>query len=194
MIAIVPIVVILAIVIVILVLSNRSKEAFHSGSGAEGMSITRRIWLYLISLISLGILAAGVGQLLTLLFDITIKGSSGTQVGGANFHTQQLSLGLAMTVIGGPLWFFFWRAIQRRVKGNREEIGSAIRKLFLNFILLETAIMGLTAASNFLKWLLAGASLAGFSPSSLAIVIVAVIIWFYHWRVSESEGHPSSAA
>ena len=188
------VIIVIIIVVVGIIAATRSKQAFHSGSGTEGMSITRRVWLYLISLISLGIFAAGVGQLLTLLFDITIKGSSGTQVGGANFHTQQLSLGLAMTVIGGPLWFFFWRAVQRRVKGNREEIGSAIRKLFLNLILLETAIMGLTAASRFLKWLLSGASSAGFSPSGLGIVIVAGIIWFYFWRVSEVEGHPSPAA
>ena len=194
MIAIMPIAVIIAIVIVIIVLSNRSKGAFHSGSGTEGMSITRRVWLYLITIISLGIFAAGVGQLLALLFDLTIKGSYLTQVGESTFSQQQLSLGLAMTVIGGPLWFFFWRAIQRRVKGNQEEIGSAIRKLFLNFILLETAIMGITAVSNFLRWLLSGASLAEFSTSGLAIVIVAGVVWFYHWRVSEVEGHPSSAA
>ena len=194
MITIGPIVVILAIVVVSIIFATRSKEAFHSGSGTEGMSITRRVWLYLITLISLGIFAAGVGQLLTLLFDVTIKGSYLTQVGEATFNQQQLSLGLAMTVIGGPLWFFFWRAVQRRVKGNQEEIGDVIRKLFLNLILLETAIMGITAASDFLRWLMAGIPLSEFSPSSLAIVIVAGIIWFYHWRVSESEGHPSSAA
>ena len=192
MIEIVTIAVIIVIVMVIIVLSNRSKETFHSGSRAEGISVTRHVWLYLITLISLGIFAAGVGQLLTLLFDITIKSSSATQVMGANFNNQKLSLGLAMTVIGGPLWFFFWRAIQRRVKGNQEEIGSVVRKLFLNFILLETAIMGLTAASNFLKWLLAGVPLAQFSTSGLAIVIVAGIVWCYHWRVSEGEGYPSS--
>ena len=186
--------IVVIIVVVSIILATRSKEAFHSGSGTEGMSITRRVWLYLITLISLGIFAAGVGQLLTLLFDVTIKGSYLTQVGGSSFNQQQLSLGLAMLVIGGPLWFFFWRAVQRRVKGNQEEIGAVIRKFFLNFILLETAIMGLVATGVFLTWLMAGVPLAQFSPSGLAIVIVAGIIWFYHWRVSESEGHPSAAA
>jgi hypothetical protein len=100
------------------------------------MNTTRRFWFYAVTLITLGIFISGVGQLLTLLFDVLIKGSSGTLTGGAGFSEQQLSLGLAMTVIGGPLWFFFWRAVQRRVKGNRDEIGAALRKLFLNFILL----------------------------------------------------------
>jgi hypothetical protein len=194
MIAIGLIVVILAIIVVSIILATRSKEAFHSGSGMEGMSITRRVWLYLITLISLGIFAAGVGQLLTLLFDVTIKGSYLTQVGEVTFNQQQLSLGLAMTVIGGPLWFFFWRAVQRRVKGNQEEIGAVMRKLFLNFILFVTAIMGITAASDFLRWLMAGVPLAEFSSSVLATMIVGGIVWFYQWRVSESEGHPSPAA
>ena len=194
MFAIGPIVLIIVIVVVVIILATRSKEASHSGSGAEGMSIARRVWLYLITLIALGIFAAGVGQLLALLFDVTIKGSYLTQVGEATFNQQQLSLGLAMTVIGGPLWFFFWRAVQRRVKGNQEEIGAALRKFFLNLILLVSALTAVIAASDFLRWLLAGVPLADFSPGGLATMIVAGILWFYHRRVSESEGHPSSAA
>jgi hypothetical protein len=187
-------VVIIVIIVLSIILTRRSKEAFHSGSGTEGNSIIRRVWLYLITSISLGIFAAGVGQLLALLFDVTIKSSYLTQVGGTAFHQQQLSLGLSMTVIGGPLWFFFWRAIQRRVRGNPEEIGSAIRKLFLNFVLVETAIMGLVATSNLLKWLMSGVPAAEFQSSVLAMAILGIVIWFYHWRVSEREQHPSPAA
>ena len=158
------------------------------------MNTTRRVWSYALTLITLGIFAAGVGQLLSLLFDITIKGSYLTQVGRVAFNRQQLSLGLAMIVIGGVLWFLFWRSVQSHVNDNQEEIGATIRKSFLNLILLITALMGVTTAANFLKWLLAGVPLAEFSPSGLAIMIVAVTVWFYHWRVSESEGHPSPAA
>ena len=152
------------------------------------MNTIRRVWFYVVTIVTLGIFAAGVGQLLNLLFNMTIKSSSLTGAGA--FNQQQLSLGLAMTVIGGPLWFFFWRALQRRVKDNREETGATIRKLFLNFILLVTAFMALITARNLITWLLAGVS----SASGLAMLIVAGIIWFYHWRVSEDEGQPSSAA
>jgi hypothetical protein len=188
------IVLVLAVVVTIIFLAMRSKDVFHSQSGTEGTSSTRRIWLYLITLISLGIFAAGVGQLLALLFDVTIKGSYLTQVGRVGFNQQQLSLGLAMTVIGGPLWFFFWRAVRRRTKGSQEEIGAASRKLFLNFVLVVTALMGIITAGDFLGWLLAGVPVAQFSSVTLAIMIVGFTIWFYHWRVSESEGHPSLAA
>jgi hypothetical protein len=183
--------IIVIIIVAVIIWATRSRG---TRSGAEGMSIIRRVWLYLITLISLGIFAGGVGQLFSLLFDVTIKGSYLTQIGSRVFDQQQLSLGLAMTVIGGPLWFFFWRAVQRRVKGNEEEVGSSIRKFFLNLILLETALMGITAAGEFLRWLIGGVLLSEFASGSLATLIVGGAIWFYHWRVSESEGHPSPAA
>ena len=158
------------------------------------MNTIRRFWFYAVTLVALGIFAAGVERLLSLIFQITIKGAQLTQVGGTNLNQTQLSLGLALTAIGGPLWLLFWRAVQRRVKGNQEETGAVMRKLFLNFILLVSAFILIVNAAGFLKWLISGASAGAFSPGGLALVIVAGVIWFYHYRVSEGEGHPSSAA
>ena len=67
------------------------------------MNTIRRIWFYAVTLVTLGIFAAGVGQLLSLLFNITIKGSYLTLTGATSFNQQQLSLGLAMMVIGGDI-------------------------------------------------------------------------------------------
>ena len=158
------------------------------------MNTIRRFWFYAVTLVALGIFAAGVERLLSLIFQITIKGAQLTQVGGTNLNQTQLSLGLALTAIGGPLWLLFWRAVQRRVKGNQEETGAVMRKLFLNFILLVSAFILIVNAAGFLKWLISGASAGAFSPGGLALVMVAGVIWFYHYRVSEGEGHPSSAA
>ena len=156
------------------------------------MSTARRVYFYLVTGITLGIFAAGVGNMLSLIFDVTIKGPA--QVGGISFNQQQFSLGLAMTIIGGPLWFMFWRAIQHRVTGNQEEIGAGMRKFYLNLILLVTALTGLNTLGGFLIWLIAGVQLASFSAGGLAAFVVAGIIWYYHWRVSETEGHPSPAS
>ena len=158
------------------------------------MNTIRRFWFYAVTLVALGIFAAGVERLLTLIFQITIKGAQLTQVGGTNFNQTQLSLGLAMTVIGAPLWLLFWLAVQRRVKGNQEEIGAVMRKFFLNFVLLVSAFILVVNAAGFLRWLISGVPAGQFSPGGLALTIVAGIVWFYHYRVSEGEGHPSSAA
>lgn len=195
-------VIILIIVIVIVVVAisrakRKTAEPFPSepeSKGTAAMSVPRRVWLYLVTAVTLSVFAVGIGQLLTLLFDKMVPRDVIAQVGRPAFDIQQLSLGLAMVVIGGPLWFFFWRAIQRRVKGNEEEIGSGIRKIFLNLILISTAFTTIIAASDFLSWLMAGVPRDRFTPSILATMIVAGLVWIYHYFVSEKEGHPSSVA
>ncbi|MBN1368773.1 MAG: hypothetical protein JW954_00875 [Dehalococcoidaceae bacterium] len=185
--AIVPILIIIAIVMAV-------RGRGSSGSGEEGASVTRHVWLYLLTLISLGIFAFGVGQLLSLLFDITIKSGYMTEIGSRAFNQEQLSMGLAMTIIGGPLWFLFWRAAQRRAKSGPAESSAIVRKFSLNLILLSAALTWLPAVAEFIKWLLAGVPAANFDGTFLSTVIVAGVIWFYHFRVSEGEGHLTPGA
>ena len=157
------------------------------------MSTAKRVYFYLVYFITLGMFSAGVSILLGVCFDIITKYAL-VQVGAPSFARETLSLGLAMLVIGGVLWFLFWRAIQRNVSGNTDEIGSAIRKLFLNIIVAASALVGLFAAVDFLKWLMAGALLGQFPSGGLARLIVTGVIWYYHWRVTEKEGQPSPEA
>ena len=157
------------------------------------MSVTRRIYFYLVTLVALVVFTIGAGQLLALFFDVTLR-TNVASVGGQAFGIRQLSLGLAMLVIAGPLWFFFWRAIQRRVAGSMEEIGAGMRKVFLNLIMAASAFASLGAASGFLRWLMRGVPLDQFPSADLATVIVSVAIWAYHRWISEHEGHPSAVA
>jgi hypothetical protein len=178
----IPILVIVAIVIAV-------KNRGSSGPGEEGASLTRHVWLYLLTLISLGIFAFGIGQLLSLLFEITIRSSYLAEIGSRSFNREQLSMGLAMTVIGGPLWFLFWRSIRQRIKLDPSEANAVIRKLFLILVMLVSALIWIPMTADFLKWLLAGVPAADFDSSGLAGVIVAGVLWFYHRRVSEGEGY-----
>jgi hypothetical protein len=154
------------------------------------MSSIRRVFVYIVSFITLGIFAAGVRTLLFLLFDTAI--SSPSIAGRPGFTQQQLSLGLAMLIIGGPLWYFIWRNIQSHTRNNPPEIASIMRQLFLNLILVVTALLSLFAAQDFLKWLLAGVPRTSDGAAGLATLIVTVIIWYYHWRISEKEGQHSA--
>ena len=156
------------------------------------MSSVRRVYFYLVTLITLGIFAGGVGVLLSLLFNTVLGNSSITNQ--SNFIQQQLSLGVAMLVIGGPLWYIFWRNIQKQVKGNLTEIGATLRKLFLNFILVVSVLTSVFAAQTFLKLLISWNLQSQSASGSLATLLIALTIWYYHWRISEEEGHPSSSA
>jgi hypothetical protein len=156
------------------------------------MSSIRRVFFYVVSLISLGILAAGIRVLLSLLFDLAFGGSN--SLNEAAFVRQQLSLGLALIVIGGPLWYLFWHNIQKHVTQNRAEIESVMRQVFLKLILVVTSLMSLAAAESFLSWLMAGVPGGQNAGGSLAQLIVTSAIWFYYWKISENEGHPSPSA
>jgi Domain of unknown function (DUF5671) len=148
------------------------------------MTNIRRVYLYLVSLISLGILAAGVRGLLFLVFDYAFTGSS--LAGRSSFVQQQVSLAVAELVIGGPLWFFFWRAAQNAVKHAPAESNASLRKLYLNLILLITSLMALFNSSYVLQ--------TPNSSGSLATLLVVAAIWYYHWRISETEGSTAPAA
>ncbi|MEE8418799.1 MAG: DUF5671 domain-containing protein, partial [Dehalococcoidales bacterium] len=157
------------------------------------MSTIRRVYFYTVSIITLGIFAAGLQTLLRLLLD-SIGGIDRVRIETPGFAAQQLSLGLAMLIIGGTLWVLFWRAVRRQVAGSPVETGSTIRKFYLNFIITVAALTGLFMAVDFLNWLLAGTPGRDFPSGGLATLVVTALIWFYHRGVSEKEGHPSPAA
>ena len=156
------------------------------------MSNIRRVYYYIVSLVTLGILAAGVRILLFLLFDTFLPDTALVKQEG--FLEQQLSLGLAMVVIGGPLWFFFWRTIQRNTDGNTAEIGSLMRQIYLNLILLVASLVALFSFNDFLIWLLAGLPGEENAAGILATLLVTGGLWFYHWWTAEKEGRPSPAS
>lgn len=153
------------------------------------MSTAKRVFFYTVSFVTLGMFAGGVGTLLSLSFNL-ITGEDTWE----RFTRDQLSMGLALLIIGGVLWFLFWRATQRQVSGNPAETGAPIRKLYLNVILLVTALVGLSGAAGFLSWLMAGVPLEQLPSGGLAMLMVGGGIWYYHRRVEEREGQPSADA
>jgi hypothetical protein len=155
------------------------------------MTTARRVFLYLVTLVGLGLFVAGGILLIGLILDLAVRG--GGAVGGS-VSSQQFSLAIAMLLIGGGLWFPFWNIIQKRVAGNSAEIGAGFRKLYLNLIQTVTAFMALGAGIFSLNWLLGGPSAFDFPSYQLATLIMSSAVWFYHWRISEAEGHPAPAA
>ena len=158
------------------------------------MSTIKRVYFYTVSLLTLGMFSAGTTILLRLIFDITIKGDDLVSLGGRGYFRDMLSLGLAMLIVGGTLWFLHWRAIQRQVYHSPAEVESTIRKLFLNLVLAVSALVDLYALIWLLEWLMSGVSRSQFESVSLATILVTSTLWYYHWRVEEREGQPSPEA
>jgi hypothetical protein len=155
------------------------------------LSTVRRVFFYLLTLITLGILTAGLINLLSLSFDTILARFTLAEIGDIK---QQLSLGIAMVVIGGPLWFLFWGTIQRHAADNADELGSSLRAFFLNFVLIVSAFVTTFTFNVLLVWLMGGWRPDQFSPGSTAALIVFAAVWYYHWRVSSSEGQATQVA
>ena len=155
------------------------------------MSTVRRVFFYILTLITLGILTAGLINLLSLSFDTILARFTLAEIGDIK---QQLSLGIAMVVTGGPLWFLFWGTIQRHAADVADELGSSLRAFFLNFVLIVSAFVTVFAFSVLLAWLMGGCRSDEFSPGSTAALIVFAVVWYYHWRVSSGEGHATQVA
>lgn len=155
------------------------------------MSTVRRVFFYLLTLITLGILTAGLINLLSLSFDTILARFTLAEVGDTR---QQLSLGIAMVVIGGPLWFLFWGTIQRHAAKTADESGSSLRAFFLNLVLIVSAFTTVFTLNTLLAWLMGACRADEFSPGSTAAFIVFAAVWCYHWRVSAGERHATPVA
>jgi large-conductance mechanosensitive channel len=155
------------------------------------LSTVRRVFFYILTLITLGILTAGLINLLSLSFDSILARFTLAEIGDIK---QQLSLGIAMVVTGGPLWFLFWGTIQRHTADDADESGSSLRAFFLNIVLIVSAFVSIFTFNVLLVWLMGGWRPDQFSPGSTAALIVFAAVWYYHWRVSSSEGQATQVA
>jgi len=157
------------------------------------MSVIKRFFFYAVSLISLGMLSGGAALIITLLVDIfTDRGA--TSVGRGQFNAETFSMGLALAVIGGVLWAFFWRYIQKHTANDIEEQGSAIRAWYLNLVLFFALSTFISAAVEFLAGLVNGFNEYDYIADWVGRLIIAAAVWYYHHRVQAKEGQPSSAA
>lgn len=167
--------------------------------------ILRRLYLYLVSAAGLGLLAAGLALLgsnvLLFVFNDPYAQDSRTQ----------LAIYTAMTLVALPVWgIHFWFA-RRFAMRDPAERASAIRRLYLYFACLASAIGALVAltitTSDLLRPLIdvctGSAGLAPVQKGALPVVIacppnpgwqatsqatwvaaVFIAIWAFHYRIA----------
>lgn len=155
------------------------------------LSTVRRVFFYILALVTLGILASGLWDLFSIAFDSIRAGFTLAEVGDIK---PRLSQGIAMVVIGGPLWFLFWNTMLRLSERDKDEAGSALRAFFLNIVLVVFALFIIVTLPDLLAWMLGGFQADRFNPGGLAMLVVSAMAWFYYWRISEKEGYSTPVA
>ncbi|MGZ8562611.1 MAG: DUF5671 domain-containing protein [Candidatus Limnocylindria bacterium] len=155
------------------------------------MQTVRRLYLYLMSGVTLGVLLVGLQSVLVVLFD-----AIGLDRGSFGFSSdpestrQQLSLAAALIGVGLPVWGIHWGLAQRGLRPGapraEEERGSTVRAFYLTLALGLLLAVGASAASDLLRGLfqqMLGAPSNFGTPdvaNSLAIVAVTGVAWAYH--------------
>jgi hypothetical protein len=156
------------------------------------MQIVRRLYLYGMSGITLGVLLVGLNNLFVVVFHAFGLGRG--QFGGPSADREQLSLAIALIVVGLLVWTIHWLIVERSVRDGAadgaEERTSAIRAFYLSVVLAVLLVFGVLAGVQLLEAiahrLLGITNEPDFelldidSGAALATVLVVGLAWLYH--------------
>ena len=163
----------------------------------------RRIYAYLVAAIGLAVLLTGVGGLLSILIDILTSPATI----GLSYYREQVALFTAMTLVGVPVWFVPWRAMQTLavspsvpskedvIESGVEERRSTVRKIYLYLYVFVAALAFFSSVGWFVFHILTallGADLPNdfitLVLNALVIALLAAGVWLYHWWAIRHDG------
>ncbi len=151
------------------------------------MKSIRRLYFYLVALISIEIVVWGLVSLLRSIIDKTVSGGADT-----------LAQALALILVGVPIFLVHWLWAQRASARDEEEKTASLRALFLYAILLGTLIPVVQNLLSFIDRSLiqvTGLNVArafnSFRDQTLADNLIAIImngvVAGYFWNVLRNE-------
>ena len=179
--AFLPLVAVGLVAWVVVVWLRRGKD----GASEDGGSIVRRIYFYVVSFASLMMWVNGV----VLLAQFALDGIFGGALISAS--NTGIAAGIAITVVGLPLWAFHWRSIQRAAADAPAEVRSIFRKLYIYITLGVSLAIAVYAAVRLLRWAL---GVDDFNGYYLAAPPLWALVWAFHWRIEEREGQQTTDA
>lgn len=163
------------------------------------MQTVRRLYLYLMSGISLGVLLVGLDILLSVVFHAVGFGR-GDLVGGGDTDRQALSLAAALVVVGLLVWAVHWLLVERGLRADNPnhdaERGAAERALYFTVVLAALLVFGVVAGIQLLELVTTSVfgvndpDQFGFAPDaggSLATVVVTAAAWAYHVAIRQRD-------
>ena len=104
----------------------------HNATG----SVIKRLYFYGVLFVALAMGVTGTVQLTQFLLEEVFAGDI------IEKGPERAALGIALVLVGAPLWFFHWRLINRQVRVDISERSSGIRKVYTYFVLaISVAIM-----------------------------------------------------
>lgn len=167
---------------------RRETDAY--GDSGESATV-RRVYAYLVAATGLALLWVGAVELLHALIDAALTGT--------DVWREPLANGIALIVVGAPIWAVFWRSAQSIAERNdaagASERDSWPRKLYLYGVALVGALVLLfTLAQVIYRLLLTlmGEPTMALSSNELAHRLadsaVAAVLWTVHLLAIRADG------
>lgn len=157
------------------------------------MQTARRLYIYLISGVGLGVMVAGASMLLGVVLERL--GMPGLRFDDGPSAGERLTLAAALVAVGAPVWGVHWFLAERSVRPDRSdgviERNATLRGVYFALVLgglLLTWASGLDEAIG--RAALRVAQSDDFTSSmadDVARFLVAGVAWLYHVRVRERD-------
>lgn len=166
------------------------------------MATIRRLYVYAVAAVTLGIGLAGLTGLVRVILDALVGGSA---TGAPGQLRESLSLAIALTAVGVPLWLAHAWYAERQVAhpgaAGAAERGSAIRSLYLAGAIAIPLLLGATALADLIRAVV-GAPLALESAASIdrssvaasASVLLVTALAFARLRIRDLAAGPLHGA
>jgi hypothetical protein len=161
------------------------------------MQIARRVYLYLVTFISLQLVLSGAANLLRLLAELVLGTTRNTLLFTSDYRREQFSLWGAVLLVGAPVWAIHWYLAQRGVAAARPEAAqerrSVLRKLLIYAVLGVALWQVLFAFANLVRAFLLAFSAVGdrvlrdTAGGAVATLLAYGAGWAYYWWVRNAD-------
>ena len=152
------------------------------------MGIAKRLYVYAVSWISLLVLSIGLYNLLAVALGEIADALGATVIGGVSSGREQLSLAIALVVVGAPVFAIHWWLVGRGWSGTdpaaADDRHSAIRAFHMG--LVATVALGIVAFAAIhlvdrgFRLVLGSIDGDGRLTDDVAMILVAAPVWWFH--------------
>ena len=155
------------------------------------MGTARRLYLYTVAAVSLLVLSVGLYNLLALVLGEIAEAVGATFVGGtATSGREQVSLAIALVVVGTPVFAIHWALISRGWSGTDDAALADRRSAIRGFSLALAATIALAAGAfgaaqvldRIFGTIVGAETDGGRATDGLAMFLVAAPLWWFAQR------------
>lgn len=157
------------------------------------MQAARRLYLYVMSGITLSVVATGLILLARVALRDLFPAPSFSYDFEYDGSREQLSQAIAMLGVGTPVWAVHWWLVQRGLRPSNPEReaerGSALRAAYFTLVLLVSLLIWVSSAIGVIGWVVVGVLNARpeydyTDPLGAAtLAMVAFVVWLFHGLV-----------